>query len=54
MDGRPPLRSVSSRGLLVGVVMAIFLLLLVFALLSEREDARNIPPEERPATETVR
>ncbi|MDP9348240.1 MAG: hypothetical protein M3P24_03720 [Gemmatimonadota bacterium] len=40
-------------GILVLVVVLIFLVLTVFGMLSEREDARNIPPEERPVREEV-
>ncbi|CAN5788646.1 hypothetical protein BH23GEM3_BH23GEM3_20500 [soil metagenome] len=33
-------------GILVGAVVLVFLLILVFGMLSEREDARRLPPGE--------
>lgn len=54
MDGQPPIRRMPGWGMIVGAVVLIFLALMVFGMLSEREDARNIPPEERPAVEQVR
>ncbi|HEV2150200.1 MAG TPA: hypothetical protein VGR37_22570 [Longimicrobiaceae bacterium] len=54
MDGQPPARRFRSGGLLVGVIVLVFLLAIAFGMLSEREDAQNIPPEERPVGETTR
>jgi hypothetical protein len=53
MDGQPPASRVRSGKLLVGVIVVLFLLAVAFGMLSEREDARNIPPEERPIGETT-
>lgn len=53
MPNNPPRRARRPWKVMVGILVVVFLLFLLFGMLSEREDAEVLPPAEMEGMEQV-